>query len=65
MHHQLFIWNLSLPLELAAALSDHGHKVALVLHPLLEGDGELLGSDLTDVHGKDNQVEVPGNDEKL
>ena len=33
----------------------------VVIHVLLEGLGEALGAKLADVHGKDNEVEVPLN----
>ena len=31
----------------------------VVIHVLLEGLGEALGSELADVHGEDDEVEVP------
>ena len=31
----------------------------VVIHELLEGLGEALGSEFTDVHGEDDEVEVP------
>ena len=31
----------------------------VVIHVLLEGLGEALGAKLTDVHGEDDEVEVP------
>merc|ERR1719278_1428195 len=55
---ELLVRDLSLPLELAAALLNHGAQTRVVVHVLLEGLGEALGSELADVHGKDNEVEV-------
>ena len=33
----------------------------MLIHVLLEGDVVILGSNLSDVHGKDNEVEVSEN----
>merc|ERR1719391_956986 len=56
---ELLVGNLSLPLQLAAALLNHGAQTRVVIHVLLEGLGEALGAELADVHGKDDEVEVP------
>ena len=37
----------------------HGNLTRVVVHELLEGLGEALGSELADVHGEDDEVEVP------
>merc|ERR1719300_1026389 len=56
---ELLVGDLPLPLQLAAALLDHGAQTRVVVHKLLEGLGEALGSELADVHGEDDEVEVP------
>merc|ERR1719516_366193 len=56
---ELLIGDLPLPLKLATALLDHGAQTRVVVHELLEGLGEALGSELADVHGEDDEVEVP------
>merc|ERR1719175_294781 len=56
---ELLVGDLSLPLQLAAALLNHGEQTRVVIHVLLEGLGEALGSELADVHGEDDEVEVP------
>ena len=55
---QVLIRNLTLPLELATAFFDHCAETRVLVHELLEGLGESLGTNFTDVHGKDNEVEV-------
>merc|ERR1719348_1759783 len=55
---ELLVGDLPLPLKLATALLDHGAQTRVVIHVLLEGLGEALGSELTDVHGEDDEVEV-------
>ena len=42
-------------------LGDHGPQARVGLHVLLEGLGEALGSQLPDVHGEDDEVEVTLN----
>merc|ERR1719348_2294015 len=56
---ELLVGDLPLPLKLATALLDHGAQTRVVVHELLEGLGEALGSELADVHGEDDEVEVP------
>merc|ERR1719365_428219 len=56
---ELLVGDLPLPLQLAAALLNHGAQTRVVIHVLLEGLGEALGSELADVHGEDDEVEVP------
>merc|ERR1719381_184094 len=58
---ELLVGDLPLPLQLAAALLNHGAQTRVVIHVLLEGLGEALGSELADVHGEDDEVEVPLN----
>ena len=58
IHLELFIRDLTLPLELAAALIDHGAEVGVSVHVLEEALGEALGSDLADEHGEHDHVEV-------
>merc|ERR1719391_587169 len=56
---ELLVGDLPLPLQLAAALLNHGAQTRVVIHVLLEGLGEALGAKLADVHGEDDEVEVP------
>merc|ERR1719381_460175 len=56
---ELLVGDLPLPLQLATALLNHGAQTRVVIHVLLEGLGEALGSELADVHGEDDEVEVP------
>merc|ERR1719419_1544131 len=56
---ELLVGDLPLPLQLATALLDHGAQTRVVVHELLEGLGEALGAELADVHGEDDEVEVP------
>merc|ERR1719300_905016 len=56
---ELLVGDLSLPLKLATALLNHGAQTRVVIHVLLEGLGEALGAELADVHGEDDEVEVP------
>merc|ERR1719300_724905 len=56
---ELLVGDLSLPIQLAAALLNHGAQTRVVIHVLLEGLGEALGAELADVHGEDDEVEVP------
>ena len=58
---ELLIRDLALPLELAAALINHGAEVGVSIHVLEETLGEALGSDLANEHGEHDHVEVALN----
>jgi len=55
---EVLIGNLTLPLKLATALFNHSAETRVFIHVLLEGLRESLGSNLTDVHSKHDEVEV-------
>ena len=56
---ELLVGDLALPLDVALAVNDHRPEVLVSVHPLLEGLREELGPGLPDVHGEDDEVEVP------
>merc|ERR1719228_2195061 len=58
---RVLIRDLTLPFQLATALLNHGAETRVLIHELLEGLGESLGSNLTDIHGEHNEVEVSLN----
>ena len=58
---ELLIRDLALPLELAAALINHGAEVGVSIHVLEEALGEALGPNLADEHGEHDHVEVALN----
>ena len=58
IHLKLLIRDLTLPLELAATLIDHGAEVGVSVHVLEEALGEALRPDLADEHGEHNHIEV-------
>merc|ERR1740128_114249 len=55
------IRDLSLPLKLASTLLNHGSQLGVGIHEGLEGLGESLDPDLTNIHGEHDQVEVSLN----
>ena len=61
--HQFFIRDLPFPFNLGSAFSNHFSERGVFIHPLLESLVIILGSNLSDIHGKHNEVKVSGKNE--
>ena len=56
--HEFFIGDLPFPFNLGSAFSNHFSERRVFIHPLLESLVIILGSNLSDIHGKHNEVKV-------